>query len=94
MTIISSWLCSIKFTILQYIEYVGSNMGIDINSIFYIVTGLHGIHMLIGEILLMVIIIREYIEISREEKILKRIGMINLNFLDICFIIILILAYD
>jgi heme/copper-type cytochrome/quinol oxidase subunit 3 len=60
---------------------------------FYAATGLHGIHMIIGEIIIVVTWIREMIGKSRKGSILQRISGINLNLLDGCYIVIVVIEY-
>lgn len=84
---------SVGFTIIQYIEYKGGRTNISMRSTFHATTGLHGIHTIIGEIILMVGMIREGISGTIKKGAWTRIGNINLNFLDGRYIIIVIIEY-
>lgn len=84
---------SIGFTMIQYIEYKGGRVDMSKRSTFYAATGLHGVHMIIGEVLLVVSVIREWLLFSVKRGVWSRVSNINMNFLDGCYITIVALEY-
>lgn len=85
------------FTYLQYIEYIYSTFSIYdsiFSSNFYILTGFHGIHVLIGSFLLIISLLRLYIS---HYTINHNIGMttsiIYWHFVDYIWIILYIIIY-
>lgn len=89
-------LCII-FSIVQYVEYTGSEISISDSSYgtyFYSLSGLHGLHMLLGEGLIFYSIIKLIENNTNIDKKLSIISSsINLHFLDLCLIFIYILVY-
>jgi len=62
----------IFFTILQYLEYLGSPFSIsdrDIGSTFFIATGFHGIHVIIGSTFLIIESIKNVFYVNTNSQI-------------------------
>ena len=79
----------------QYIEYKNSGLSMSdgvVRSVFYISTGLHGLHIIVGT-LYIIIIISKISDVSRYSHTGLELSIIYWHFVDIVWIVIYVLIY-
>lgn len=94
ITLIISIFLGLIFFILQLFEYFNSSFDITDSvfaSIFYLLTGMHGFHVLLGVSLLIAVLIRLYY--FHNPSIFYDLALIYYHFVDIVWILLFILIY-
>ena len=85
------------FTMVQAMEYIDSPLTFNngtCGSIFYMLTGFHGIHVLIGTIFLIVTLIRIYKgHLLVERHILLEVSSLYWHFVDVVWLFLFIFVY-
>lgn len=88
---------SLIFISCQYVEYSNSTFGINdsiFGTVFYIITGLHGTHVIIGTIMLSVSLYRLYTyQVTNTTHIGIETSIIYWHFVDVVWIFVYILVY-
>lgn len=99
--IIKSLICTIFlgiiFSFFQYFEYINSSFDISdsiYGSTFYMTTGFHGLHVLIGTIFLFICLIRFYYDhLNPERHVSFELAIWYWHFVDIVWIFLYIFVY-
>lgn len=85
------------FTMVQAMEYIDSPLTFNngtCGSIFYMLTGFHGIHVLIGTIFLIVTLIRIYKgHLLVERHILLEVSSLYWHFVDVVWLFLFVFVY-
>lgn len=88
---------AVHFTFNQFLEYLDSSLSFNngaCGSIFYMLTGFHGIHVLLGTIFLIVTLLRIIKDhFVRERHILLEISSLYWHFVDVVWIFLFIVVY-
>jgi heme/copper-type cytochrome/quinol oxidase subunit 3 len=89
-----SLLTCLLFSYIQKLEYLISSYTITdsiYGSYFYCLTGLHGLHMLLEEVILLLCLLKLLNKYTNNISLI--VGSINLHFLDLCLLFIYFLVY-
>lgn len=88
---------SIIFIYCQYIEYSNSTFSINdsvYGTVFYFITGLHGTHVIIGTIMLIISVYRVYTyQVTNNVHVGIETSIIYWHFVDLVWVIVFILVY-
>lgn len=88
-------LCGILFIILQYIEYKNGQVSISdgvYGSTLYILTGLHGLHIIIGTIYIIIGRMRLK-ELTNEHHVVLETGIWYWHFVDVVWLFLYVIVY-
>lgn len=88
---------NVVFSYLQYLEYFYSFFTINdsiYSSVFYIITSLHGIHVIAGTVLVLICLLKTFINTTTSSNNpLLIMTSIYLHFVDLVWIIVLLVLY-